>query len=146
MKEYEKENDAMGKYILIGAGFCSLGLGVAGIFIPVLPTTPFILLAASCFMKSSDRLYRWIRRHRTLGRYIDNYLNRHGITARDKLLSIALLWAMLGAAAAFAVESSLMRGILALVGVGVTAHLALIRTLKGTEDTNKEIDTHAQRL
>lgn len=120
----------MTKYLLIGAGFCSLGLGVAGIFLPVLPTTPFILLAASLFMKSSYRLYRWIRSHRVFGGYIDNYLNRHGITARQKAFSIAALWLTLGAAAVFAVDSLFMRALFGAVAVGVTIHLVMIKTLE----------------
>lgn len=120
----------MGRYIMIGAGICSLGLGIAGIFLPVLPTTPFILLAASLFMKSSDRLYRWIRSHPRLGRYIDNYLNLKGITAKDKAVSITVLWLTLGATATFAVDSLFMRLLLAAVAIGVTTHLLLIKTLK----------------
>ncbi len=125
----------MVKYLLIGAGFCSLGIGIAGIFLPVLPTTPFILLAASLFMKGSDRLYRWLRGHPWLGRYIDNYLNRKGITARDKAVSIAILWLTLGLTALFAVDSTFMRLLLGLVALGVTAHLALMRTLRDVPDT-----------
>jgi len=120
----------MVKYILIGAGFCSLGIGIVGIFVPILPTTPFVLLAASLFMKSSDRLYRWIRSHPRLGRYIDNYVNRGGITPKDKAVSIGLLWLTLGVTAAFAMDSLVMRLILLGVALGVTAHLLLIKTLR----------------
>ncbi len=80
-------------------------------------------------MKSSDRLYRWIRRHPALGKYIDDYLVRRGITAGAKAVSIALLWLMLSATALFATDSLAMRLVLAAVAVGVTVHLLLLRTL-----------------
>lgn len=117
------------KYVLIGAGFCSLGLGIAGIFLPVLPTTPFMLLAASCFFKSSDRLYDWIRSHPAFGAYIDNYLTHRAISRRNKTVSVSVLWLTLGLSAAFATDSGLIRIILLLVGAGVTVHLLLIKTL-----------------
>lgn len=64
----------MRKYFLIAAGFLSLGTGIIGIFIPVLPTTPFLLLAATCFIKSSKKLYQWLIDHRVFGKYIENYI------------------------------------------------------------------------
>ncbi|MBN2811236.1 MAG: YbaN family protein [Spirochaetales bacterium] len=126
------------RYALIGAGFCSLGFGVAGIFLPVLPTTPFLLLSASCFMKSSDRLYAWIRSHPTLGKYITDYLTHRAITKKNKIVSISFLWAMLGATAVFATESLVVRLILACVGAGVTIHLSLMKTLKEADAPNTQ--------
>jgi len=64
------------KYLLIAAGIFSTALGVIGIFVPLLPTTPLLLLAAACFMRSSDRLYTALIRHKVLGIYIKNYMDK----------------------------------------------------------------------
>lgn len=119
----------MKRVVLMGAGFCSLGLGVAGIFLPVLPTTPFLLLSASCFLKSSDRLYLWLVNHRMFGKYIENYLKHRAVTVQAKAMSISLLWLTIGATIVFFVDSVIVRGILALIAVGVTVHLLRLRTL-----------------
>jgi len=119
----------MKRYFLIGAGFCSLALGVAGIFLPVLPTTPFLLLSASCFLKSSKRLYLWRVSHPQLGPYISNYLKYRAVTARAKVVSITLLWLTIGSTIVFFVDKTFVRVLLALIAAGVTVHLAKLRTL-----------------
>jgi len=83
------------KYILIAIGLVSLGAGIVGIFIPVLPTTPFVLLSAALFIRSSDRLYRWLVSNRLVGRYVRDFRERGGMTLRAKLSSIALMWGMI---------------------------------------------------
>lgn len=119
----------MKKYLLIAAGVTSLSAGVVGIFVPVLPTTPFLLLAAACFLRSSRRLYDWLTGHRILGPYISNYLTYRAVTRRSKIISITLLWLVLGSSIVFAVNLWWVRLILAAVGCGVTVHLATMRTL-----------------
>jgi len=118
------------RMVLLAAGTIFLGLGIAGIVLPLLPTTPFLLLAAACYLRSSPRFYRWLLGTRWLGSYIRNYLEGKGIPLRAKLFSIGLLWVTIGCSAAFAVESLAVRVVLAVIAVGVTAHIMFVRTLK----------------
>lgn len=80
------------RYFLFVIGCLSVVLGVLGIFLPLLPTTPFILLAAACFARSSDSFYRWITSHPRFGPMIADYLAGKGLPLRAKRMAITLLW------------------------------------------------------
>lgn len=80
------------RWFLFGLGWLSVGLGVLGIFLPLLPTTPFMLLAAGCFARSSERFYCWITSHHRYGPMIADYLAGKGLPMRAKYLAISLLW------------------------------------------------------
>ena len=117
------------RWLLLSIGVFSVGLAVVGIFIPLLPTTPFLLLAAACFMRSSDRLYKWLITHRWLGPYIRNYRQYKAITSKAKILTLALLWGTIGYTTFGVMSSWLLRILLLLVAMGVTVHVLSIRTL-----------------
>jgi len=91
----EQRNPAI-RYALLAIGWLSVALGVLGIFLPVLPTTPFLLLAAACFMRSSKRFYLWLVNHRQLGPWIVDYLEGQGIPLKGKIYSIGLMWLSIG--------------------------------------------------
>jgi uncharacterized membrane protein YbaN (DUF454 family) len=118
------------RILLIIAGTFFLGLGIIGIFLPVLPTTPFLLLAAASYARSSQRLYYWLLNNKWFGKYIRNYLQGKGIPLKLKLLSIAVLWITIGFSVAFVVEGVPVRVILILVAIGVSVHVLSVRTLK----------------
>lgn len=80
------------RYSLMAAGWLSIALGVIGIFLPVMPTTPFLLLAAACFLRSSPRFYRWLVGHPRLGPWVRDYLEGEGIPLRAKVYAIATMW------------------------------------------------------
>jgi len=105
-----------------------MGLGIAGIFIPILPTTPFLLLAAYCYTRSSNRLYHWLLRNRLFGAYVKSYIEGRGMPLRFKILTILLLWTSIGLTVAFSVQHIALRTVLILVAVGVTLHISLIKT------------------
>ncbi|MGE6791750.1 YbaN family protein [Pseudomonas guineae] len=84
------------RYALLAIGWLSVALGVIGIFLPVLPTTPFLLLAAACFMRSSKRFYLWLVNHRQLGPWIVDYLEGQGIPLKGKVYAISLMWLSIG--------------------------------------------------
>ncbi len=84
------------RYALLAIGWLSVALGVMGIFLPVLPTTPFLLLAAACFMRSSKRFYLWLVNHRQLGPWIVDYLEGQGIPLKGKVYAISLMWLSIG--------------------------------------------------
>lgn len=88
---YETRNPLL-RYSLLALGWLSVALGVLGIFLPVLPTTPFLLLAAACFMRCSRRFYLWLVEHPRLGPWIRDYLSGEGIPRRAKGYAIALMW------------------------------------------------------
>ena len=84
------------RYTLLAIGWLSVLLGVIGIFVPVLPTTPFLLLSAACFMRSSRRFYLWLVNHKHLGPWIRDYLEGNGIPLKGKVYAIGLMWASIG--------------------------------------------------
>lgn len=84
------------RFLLQGIGWLSVALGVVGIFLPVLPTTPFLLLAAACFARSSPRFYHWLVDHPRLGPWIRDYLQGNGIPLKGKVYAIGLMWLSIG--------------------------------------------------
>jgi len=114
---------------MIVIGFISLGLGAVGVILPVLPTTPFVLLAALCFSASNKKYYDWLRQNRVFGPYIENYHTKQGIRIRHKIASIVFLWTGL-TISMFIVKTVYIYAILGIVGVCVTIHLLLIKTKK----------------
>jgi len=119
----------MKNWLLIAAGFTSLSAGVIGIFVPVLPTTPFFLLAAGCFMKSSDRLYRWLTGHKKFGPYIDNYVKYRAVSKQSKVISILVLWTVMLSTIVFGITQLWLKALLVCIAGGVTVHLVLLKTL-----------------
>ncbi len=115
---------------MIIAGTFSVGLGILGIFLPLLPTTPFLLLAAACYARSSERFSNWLLNNKLLGNYIKNYREKKEVPLKVKALTISLLWITIGCSVVFAVHVLLVRIILILIAIGVTIHILHIRTLK----------------
>ena len=121
------------RWLLIGAGTLSTGLGIIGVFVPVLPTTPFLLLAAACYMRSSERFYQWLIDNRIFGTYVRNYIEGRGMPIKIKISTILLLWLTIGVTVAFAVENIVVRIVLICIAIGVTAHVALIKKRKAKD-------------
>ncbi|HEY55474.1 MAG TPA: DUF454 domain-containing protein [Dehalococcoidia bacterium] len=114
------------RQLLIIAGTACVATGVIGIFVPILPTTPFLLLAAFCYMRSSPRFHRWLMNNRLFGAYIRSYTEGRGIPLRLKLFTIALLWATIGISIWLAANLAVTI-ILPIIAAAVTIHIALIR-------------------
>jgi hypothetical protein len=113
---------------LVACGTICVVLGVVGVFLPVLPTTPFLLLAAVCYARSSERLYHWLLNNRCFGEYIRNYREGRGLPLRLKILTILTLWLVIGFTALMVVSAVWIRIVLFLIMTGVTAHLVMIKT------------------
>jgi uncharacterized membrane protein YbaN (DUF454 family) len=115
---------------LVTAGTFFVGLAILGIFLPLLPTTCFLILAAACYARSSERFYNWLLNNRWFGRYVRNYLEKKGVPLRAKLLSISLLWITILFSATFVVDNLIVRIILILIAISVTIHIVRIPTLR----------------
>jgi len=118
------------RFLLIIAGTIFVGLGILGMFLPLLPTTPFLLLAAACYGRSSQRLYNWLLHNGWFGKYLRNYLDKKGIPLKIKIYAISLLWIVVGISAIFAVDNLIVRIILLIVAASVTTHLVLVPNYK----------------
>jgi len=115
---------------LIIAGTLFTGLGIIGIFVPILPTTPFLLLAIACYSKSSKTLYDWLINNKWLGNYIRNYIERKGIPLKLKVFVITLIWITIGSTIAFAVNTIAIRVILIIIAVSVSIYFLSRKTLR----------------
>ncbi len=91
----EKRKHPIIHWTLLIVGWSAVILGVLGIFLPLLPTTPFLLLAAACFARTSDKFYQWLTKHPRLGKYISAYLNGKGIPLKAKCYTSALMISMM---------------------------------------------------
>jgi uncharacterized membrane protein YbaN (DUF454 family) len=112
------------------SGLIALGLGILGIFLPVLPTTPMLLLAAALFLRGNRNLYDWLLNHPKLGPYITNFLKHKSIPLRIKVISVAMLWATLLFCAIAVAEHWALRALFIAIAIGVTIHILSYKTMK----------------
>ena len=118
------------KFILVILGILSLVLGILGIFLPVLPTTPFLLLSATLFLRSSKRLYDWLLAHPYLGEYIRNFKEYRAIPLRVKIVSVSMVWITLLYCAFFVAQVWWMGAVFIAIALGVSIHILRYKTLR----------------
>jgi uncharacterized membrane protein YbaN (DUF454 family) len=123
----------MKKMILLISGWLLIAVAAVGVVLPVLPTTPFIIVAALCFSLSSEKMYKFLLNNRFFGPYIENYKTKQGVTAAHKARAIITLWVLLIISAAVTRILWLLLLLFA-VGITVTVHLLLIKTKRKPSD------------
>ena len=112
------------------AGTFFLAVGVIGIFLPVLPTTPFLLLSAACYFKGSRRMHDWLLNNKWFGSYLRNYREGKGVSVKVKAISILSLWATIGYSAFYVIDILIVRIVLLVVAIAVTLHIASLPNLR----------------
>lgn len=128
---------------MVFAGIVSVALGILGIFIPILPTTPFFLLAAFFFLRSSKRLYRWLLTHKLFGNYIRNYIHYKAIAKGVKIFTLVLLWSTI-LYSVFLIHPLIWLQILLIaIAIAVSIHILSLRSMPKKNNQNKE-DFHKE--
>jgi len=130
------------KALLIFAGTVCVGLGVLGMFLPLMPTTVFLLLAAYCYSRSSERFHTWLLTNRLFGKYISNYKAGKGISLRQKISTMVFLWASIGFSIWLLSASFWPSLLLLVVAVSVSVHLLWLKTYR-PESTAENGDLHS---
>lgn len=115
-------------FIFLGTIF--LGIGCIGIILPILPTTPFLLLAAACYIRGSPRIYKKLISNRVFGNFLSNYLKRKGISWQQKGVSIFSLWLMILVTIIYVLDNILLRVLLLAIALAVSIHLLSLPTLR----------------
>jgi uncharacterized protein len=120
---------ALRRGLLLTAGVLFVALALVGVVVPVLPTTPFLLLAAACFLRSSRRMHRWLLGNRLFGEYLRRYRDGEGMSVASKVKTLVLLWATLAASLFVALPADLWwaRPAVLAVGLGVTVFIVRIK-------------------
>lgn len=126
------------KNILKGLGIMFLVIGITGIIIPLLPTTPFLLLATACFAKSSPTLHDRLINNRIFGKYIRNYQENKGIPLRAKITSLFFLWLSIGFTLYFILENNYVQTVVIAILIGITVHILRMKTLKEPAKMDEE--------
>ncbi len=137
MFKITKEKITIKKITLIFLGSISLALGVIGIFLPILPTTPFLLLTAWLYAKSSPTLYHWLLTNKYFGKYIRRYRQGLGIPLKTKIIAISSLWLTILTSIVFFVQSTIIDIILFLIACAVTYHILRRPTYKNTKNPSE---------
>ena len=115
--------------LLIVVGTVFVVIGVIGVYVPGLPTTPFLLLAAACYLRSSERLYRWLVEHPRFGPGLRAMLEQKAVPRKVKVVSLVIAWVVLGSLALFVVESGWVKALLLGLGAVKTAFMLSLKTL-----------------
>ena len=121
------------RIVLVGVGTATLGLGVVGLILPILPTTPFLLIAAGCYLRSSERLFNWLVHHPRLGLPVRRYIAQKAIPLKVKVISLAIAWLVLLGTALFLVDKVWLRGLLIALAVAKTVFMVRVQTLRDPE-------------
>lgn len=122
--------------VLIACGWTAIVCGVAGIFLPVVPTVPFLLLAAVCFAKSSDKLHQWLLQHNHLGPLLHAYLNGSGIPFRAKITSLVMICTSIPASVIFFVNTTWVKVVLVAIAVIICGYLLSLPTAPTNDRSN----------
>ena len=117
------------KILYIVLGTITLVLGIIGIFLPLLPTTPFLLLSAALYFRSSSRLYEWLLSHKYLGPYIRNFREHKAIPLRAKVVSVSLVWTTLLYCSLLVVSQWWLKILLILLAIAISCHILSYKTL-----------------
>ena len=117
------------KKLLFILGFVSLALGIVGIIVPLLPTTPFLLLSAYCFNHSSEKFHNYILNNKIFVQYIRDYNEKKGITLKNKITAISLLILSIGFSM-YKLNHLHIRIMLVVVFIGVSFHILKLKTLR----------------
>jgi len=125
-KENFKEKKIRKRLIFLG-GFISLTLGIIGIVIPILPTTPFLLLASAAFAKSSEKFNKWLLNNKVLGAYIRNYKEGKGMPLKIKVITLLLLGISISISILFLMNLFWIQILLFCISIAVSIHIILIR-------------------
>lgn len=125
------------RIFLLITGFVSLALGIWGILVPLLPTTPFLLLSTACFLKSSKKMHHWLTHHRVFGLYIRAYMDHRAIAPASRFISLILLWVSILFAIIWVAETLWLRILLLCIALGVSIHLSRLSTLD--KDTRNQL-------
>ena len=126
-RNFKKLNPVL-RGVLFLIGFISIALALAGIFLPVLPTVPFLLLALGCFARSSELFYTWLLEHAYLGQLIRPYVQGEGIPRVAKIKAIVLIWLSITISVLFFLETLWLRILLLVIAIGVTIYLWFLPT------------------
>lgn len=116
------------KAVLLLTGTISLGLGILGMVLPVLPTTPFLLLSAAAYARGSKRFYHWLMANKWFGPTIMSYREGKGIPRKTKITAIAMLWTSILSSVIFFIDNVYLKGLLVVIAIAVTWHLLVIKT------------------
>ncbi len=116
------------KRFLLALGCLCVGLGFVGVFLPLLPTTPFLLLALYLFSRSSPKRRQALMRHRLLGPYIKGYASKAGLSVQAKATTLAVMWAAMLLSVVLIAEEWWLRLLLLAVAAGITVHILLKKT------------------
>ena len=116
--------------IYVGVGTCSLVIGIIGVFIPILPTTPFLLLSAACYAKGSKRMYHWFINIHWIGKQIQSYHQGKGISTIAKTISILFLWSTITISMSIVWPNTILLILLFIIALSVTTHILMLKTLK----------------
>ena len=126
------------KAIVLAVGWISVALGFLGIFLPVLPTTPFLLLAAACFIRTSPRFYHWLISHPHMGKYVIYYLDGKGIPFKAKVYTLTLMWITLITTAFILVPKTTLQIILPITGTAVSIYILRLPNLEIRQPSDQD--------
>lgn len=118
------------RVLLMIAGTVSLVFAVVGLVLPLIPTTPFLLLTAACYCRSSERLYNWLMNNKWFGEYIRNYREGKGIPLKTKILALTFLWVTISISALFFVQILIVQVVLLVVAIAVSIHILRLPTYR----------------
>lgn len=111
------------RYLYISAGTLCVIIGAIGAFVPLLPTTPLLLLAAWLYVRSSDRLYNWLLNQKILGSYIRDFMEEKSIPKRAKIIALTMMWASMLFCIHFIAEQIWLKFILAIVTIAASLYI-----------------------
>jgi uncharacterized membrane protein YbaN (DUF454 family) len=123
--------------VLLIAGSLCLALGLVGVVVPVLPTTPLLIVAAYCYARSSRRCYQWLTTNRVFGRYLDDYLHGRGVPWQVKASALVFLWTVITLSAVLFVNALWLRVLLFVIALAVSVHVVALKGRVGAGQSRR---------